>query len=302
MNTIKLQNAEIQLQSRGLTLYAVLETRKQLINGYHPIKLRITYNRKYRDYGTKQKSNTKEWEKITAAKPRGIAADKKIQILAMLQRAYDIIKEIENFTFNAFNDAYLNKKNNDKYNVYNLYDDKIKWLYADDKINTANTYIYSMKALKRYSKKNVLKLDDITLPFLKGFAKMLHNPTTIGIYFRALRHILNTNRANISFYPFGKGDKLYEIPKGDNVKKALSIKEISKIYNYEPLPREKYYIDMWLFSYFANGMNMIDICKLKYSDIKGGSLEFTRTKTKDTARKTNVIEVILIDELKACLY
>ena len=299
MDNIILQDAEIKLQSKGLTMYAVLEKRKDLKGGYHPVKLRITYNRSYRDYGTRQKATLKEWEKITAAKPKGTAADKKIQVLAVLQRAYDILLEIDPFTFQDFKDVYLDKKNNDKYNIYNWYDDKINELKENNQLGTAETYKYSMRALKEISKKReVLKFDDITVNFLKKFEAAINSPTTTGIYLRPLRHIFNRANKIVSHYPFEKG--AYKIPTPRNNKKALTKDEIKSIYLYEP-PQgspEKFYRDIWLFSYFANGMNMKDICQLKYSNIKGDYIEFRRAKTINSNKNTRPILIDLTSDLK----
>jgi len=295
---ISIEANDINLSGKGITLFARLEMRRKDKNDNYPIKIRIIYKASYRDYSTKQKATLKEWDKITAAKPKGTAADKKIQILAVLQRAYDVLLEIEPFTFQDFKDVYLDKKNNDKYNIYNWYDDKIKELKENNQLGTAETYKYSMKALKDISGKGVLKFDDITLKFLKKFEATINSPTTTGIYLRPLRHIFNRANKIISYYPFEKG--AYKIPTPRNNKKALTKEEVKSIYLYEP-PQdspEKFYKDIWLFSYFANGMNMKDICQLKYSNIKGDYIEFRRAKTINSNKNTRPILIDLTSDLQ----
>ncbi|WP_287682057.1 phage integrase SAM-like domain-containing protein [Bacteroides cellulosilyticus] len=60
------------------------------------------------------------------------------------------------------------------------------------------------------------------------------NNTTIGMYFRNLRIIINEARkAGVikeAQYPFGKGK--YEIPVGQSVKKALSTEQLKVIFSY----------------------------------------------------------------------
>jgi hypothetical protein len=65
-------------------------------------------------------------------------------------------------------------------------------------------------------------------------------------------------------YPFGK--RKYRIPSSKNIKKALELDDIQKIYFYESEPEllgEQQARDYWLFSYFGNGMNPKDIANLK---------------------------------------
>ncbi len=77
--------------------------------------------------------------------------------------------------------------------------------------------------------------------------------TTVGIYLRALRMIINIAIDNTAFrkedYPFGK--RRYVIPTGKNIKKALPIDQIKKIFDYPTspgLPRaSERFLDIYLF-------------------------------------------------------
>jgi len=300
---ISIEKDNIKLAEKRITIFARLDKRRPNKTGTYPIRIRINHKRVTRDYKTGQKANIEEWEKITGERPRGLAADKKIQIISLLQRAYNIITEIEPFSFTDFNEVYLNKQGNDKNNVYYWYEDKIKELKANGQIGTASTYIYSKKALKDFSEKEILTFDKITLQFLKNFEQWFYDndssPTTVGIYMRPLRHIFNRaadHRSNfIKDYPFKK----YKIPTPKNIKKALTKEEVKSIYLYQSIERspEAFYKDIWLFSYFANGINMKDICKLKYSNIKGNNIEFRRAKTMRTNKNTKPITIVLTDDL-----
>jgi site-specific recombinase XerD len=71
-------------------------------------------------------------------------------------------------------------------------------------------------------------------------------------------------------YPFGqKTKKKYEIPIDRNIKKALSADNIRKIKQVNDLREEAEFArDIWLFSFYCGGMNMTDICHLKYENIQ----------------------------------
>ena len=120
--------------------------------------------------------------------------------------------------------------------------------------------------------------------------------TTVGIYLRHLRAVVNDAiEAGImprNTYPFGPNG--YVIPAGSNPKKALPKTDIDKIKAYEPLPgtMEQRSHDLWLFTYYCNGINLTDICHLTWSqvDLKAGKLTFVRQKTSRT-RKNNQTQI-----------
>jgi hypothetical protein len=107
--------------------------------------------------------------------------------------------------------------------------------------------------------------------------------TTVGIYLRHTRVVVNeaitTGLMQQPEYPFGPGK--YIIPAGENVKKALSKKEVEKIKAYQPIPgtMEQRSHDLWLLSYYCNGINITDICNLTWGKIKESKITFVRQKT-----------------------
>ena len=87
-------------------------------------------------------------------------------------------------------------------------------------------------------------------------------------------------------YPFGK--RKYVIPASKNVKKALTLEEVGRIYNYETLDYspEDQARDFWIFSYLCSGINFKDIALLKRNNIDGKMLRFIRAKTKRTTQSS----------------
>ena len=99
-------------------------------------------------------------------------------------------------------------------------------------------------------------------------------------------------------YPFGKGK--YVPPSSKKRKKALPMEVIEKIYNYKSnSPEEARAKDMWLFAYFANGLNVKDIAFLKYQNIKNGILSFIRAKTEHSTKDDiKTIEVFVTEDIE----
>lgn len=172
----------------------------------------------------------------------------------------------------------------------------------DERIGNANSYLSSMNSLKKFHKKETLYFTDITPEFLLKYQKYMledgNSLTTVGIYLRPVRALFNQaikeNLITKDYYPFGRG--LYSIPAGRNTKKALRAGELSKIYNYDSIQGTTEYraLKIWIFSYLCNGMNINDIAKLKYHNIKQGKISFYRAKTINTSvQDLKRIEVIV---------
>jgi integrase len=114
----------------------------------------------------------------------------------------------------------------------------------------------------------------------KGIRLAIGNSkTTISMYLRTVRAAFNKVGIKDDSYPFGRGK--YELPISRNIKKALTIQDISKIFKYDALEgstRAKCR-DYWLLSYLCNGANIKDLALLKYKDINDESITFIRSKT-----------------------
>jgi len=112
--------------------------------------------------------------------------------------------------------------------------------------------------------------------------------TTVGIYMRNIRTIVNiaieNGQLNHEAYPFGK--RKYIIPASRNIKKALKLDEIEKIFNYIPVHKaEERARDLWMFSYLCNGINVKDIAMLKQKNIENDKIIYHRAKTINTRKQ-----------------
>jgi integrase len=190
--------------------------------------------------------------------------------------------------------------------VYGLYDSVIHKRNESGNIGTALNYQCSRNSLKRYKSK--LQFSDITVDFLNNYEKWLldhgKSISTVGIYLRPLRAIINIAIDERFFsreeYPFGK--RRYQIPASRNIKKALTQQEVGKIYNFSTPSNTwaEWAKDMWMFSYFSNGINMKDIALLKHSNIDGEFIRFIRAKSQNTSKANlKTISIFFTDELRA---
>ena len=281
-----------------------LDARRMKADNTYPLKLRVTYRRERKYYKIGMDLSLDNWEKLNAPKPRGDLKDMKIKTTLILEKADKVIGEMEEFSFYKFEKEFF-KIPKAVQNVKTAFEERVDELESEGRISTASSYRTAMNSLLEF--KNSLKFWDITPEFLQDYENWLlkrgNSLTTVGIYVRSLRTLINTaiedGNLKREFYPFGK--RKYQIPNGYNIKKALEMDDIAKIYNYKAIEgsQEHKAKDFWLFRYLANGMNMKDICRLKYENIQEGRIIFLRAKTERT-KKSNLkpIVVILTDELQ----
>ena len=180
----------------------------------------------------------------------------------------------------------------------------IRKLEAQERIGIVNCYMCSLMSLLDYRPN--LYFSEITELELYRYEKWMESKgnsiTTISLYIRCLRHIFNVAIAkkliDRDIYPFGP--EKYVIPTGRNIKKAIGIDDIQRIYDYHsPDANKMMYRDFWIFIYLSNGMNVKDLAMLKYDNIDGQFIRFYRAKTVNMSRANpQLISVYCSEEIK----
>ena len=291
------------MKNNEVTTAIVLETRTQKKDGTYPVKLRITYNRKQKYYATGHAFSEKDFERVRGDKPRKELKDAMLFLNSFEENAIDKINELSEFSFEAF-EKIFRATNKLKNNVNSSFESAIKKLNSEERLGTAAVYTSTLKSLKAFSPKNNLAFSDITVDFLKNYEKWMiskeKSKTTIGMYLRNLRTLfneaINDGEIRKEHYPFHK--RGYQIPTGRNIKKALSLEDISKIFDYAIVGNstEAFSKDLWIFSYLSNGMNLKDIALLRYRDLQKDKLIFIRAKTERTKRGNDKPIVVLLND------
>jgi site-specific recombinase XerD len=285
-----------------------LDTRRQKKqNKLYPVKLRVFCSqiKKAKLYSTKfEFENEKIFNSVwKTEKPRKIHEDLRLEMQAVINAANDAAREIENFSFEAFERILrLDVKEKD---VFYYYDQQVFLYKRNQQISTANNYKLSAKSLKAFCRKNVLRFTEITPQWLKDYESFMlaegKSSTTIGIYLRPLRAIFNTaieeKTITSNVYPFGR--RKYTIPAPKATKKALTKDQLKALFEATPqTPEQEKAKAFWFFSYSCNGLNFADIARLKYKNLSAETLSFQRQKTKNTNRTQAPINVFITDFAK----
>lgn len=285
----------------------ILDTRRIKKDGTFPIKLRINFDRKQQYYPTPYNLKAEEFKKVMFGKRLTfLEKQQKEKIATFENKAIDVIEDLQVFTWKAFEKRYLLNRGA-KDTINQAFADYAAELRQAGRIGTAVSYECAQKSLNNFCAG--ASFADVTPDFLMSYEKwMLKNGnsiTTVGIYLRSLRTIFNNaideGLLTKEFYPFGK--KRYEIPTSNNIKKALSLNDISLIYHYEAEPgtSEAMAKDLWIFMYLCNGINMKDVCLLKYKNITNGKVSFVRAKTARTKRKVEPIEIMTTPDIESII-
>ncbi len=288
-----------------VSITTVLEERTPKKDGTYPVKLRITHRRNQRYFNTGISVSIDDFEKMMTGKPRGDLKESQLFVNAYEQRAVAVIDTLRDFSFDEFKKIFSGDKEKSK-SLSFLFEQYISDLKKEGRIGTANSYTSASNSIQIFSGKKNLLVTDVNPDFLKRYEKKMigdgSSSTTVGIYLRSLRTIMNVAKSKGIIkeleYPFGRYK--YVIPSGKNIKKAISKIDIQSIFDYTTeSSMEERAKDFWILSYMCNGINMKDIALLKNKNIKAGMVHFIRAKTENTSR-TNLkpISVYMTADIK----
>ena len=282
----------------------VLDLRRPKNNGLFPVKIRVTLNRVQKYYSIGLDLNISDYDRIQNGSVRKELRIYKNKIADWENRAKEIIHQMDTFSFEEFKSRLYDNRSVKVTDVYALFDQKIDALKSQEKISTSSIYHDAKNSLKRFKSK--LNLMEVTSDFLKNYESHMisegKSVTTISIYIRSLRSIYNqaidANMVDRKYYPFGKNKYQPKAPR--NIKKALTIEQIKSIIDYkvDEGTNQQLAKDMWLLSYYCNGMNIKDIINLRFSNIENDTLYFERIKTASTNQNPKPIVVSLIPQAK----
>lgn len=278
-----------------------LHTRREKLSGKFPVKIKISYKRQKKLYSIGIDLTTEEYDNLH----KSLKLKKEFKTTNYyLNKAETIINSLrDNFSFLKFEKLFFNKDvdiTNKDVNIYAALLGYHDQLLNEGRIRSAKPFEFCSNWLLKYSKRKNLSFSEITPEFLRGFDKYMRaaelSPSTISIYIRSIRTIYNQaiSRKVVSKddYPFGRG--LYSPPAARNIKKALPIDDIEKIFNYQPLNKQEMWAkEMWMFSYLCNGINFKDIALLKFKNLKDDEIIIQRGKTINT-KKDGVLDVKII--------
>jgi integrase/recombinase XerD len=271
----------------------VLLRNKPNKEGLYPVVLKIIKDRQVKVITLGISCLLKDWDAANSQFKKSeknynqrnrVLLKKREEALKIIDSFY--LDEID-FTLNQFEEKFRGRKSS-KITISEFWLEKIDDFNTAGRTSNAKVYKGVYNSFFKFSKNKSLVFREITPSFLDKYETFLRGNNNsnggIGIKMRTIRALYNYAIKNGivdgKYYPF----KLYKISKfkAKGIKKALKredmrLMETIDTTKYPHLIDTKNYL---VFSYYMGGMNFIDIMKLKWSNIEGEVIHYTRSKTK----------------------
>ncbi|MDU1906223.1 MAG: site-specific integrase [Dysgonomonas sp.] len=283
----------------SVTITIICRKDKKNQQNQAPLYLRLMHNKQRKLIYLKEKINVDFWDfEANQIKPE--YPNKEYLEIAVNGKKQEIEKKVltlklsnKEFTLDDIIEPITSKKKTIP-TVKKQFEAYIQELFEQDRIKNAKYYRCCLNCLMAFTNEKDLEFTQIDTSFLTDYSnwmkkKKLHK-NTIGNRLRGLKAIYNQAIAhkyiNKDYYPFDdfKVNKF----RVETSKRAITKTEIQKIIKLDltkisTYRNHKYYDfarDIFLFSYFSCGINIVDISYLKYENIiDGNRLCFYRRKT-----------------------
>ena len=267
-------------------------------DGTHPIVIELTNNGKVHRITTGYKSIDKFFNDkkglFKKTVDNHLVKNENLQDALLLTGRIvdDFRRQRKPFSIDVFKSKF--KRKNSAVGVYDFFDEIKEELRLIGKLKNADVYYEAKRALLKYKPNINLSFQEIDYSFLKGYEKYLLGvrklkPSSASVYIRTLRAVyreaMRRSHVDISSYPF-RGELNpagYSLASLKYVAqpRALSTEDMEKIknFNHEENPKLSRTIDLFVFSYYAFGINLKDLSHLKRKNIYDKELRYKRSKT-----------------------
>ena len=285
----------------------LLYTSKTLSNGEHPIMIRFTHKgkRKYVSLGISCSAN--QWNKKDKSPTRKHPLYKEIQILISekvneyRREVYSMEAAKELTDLKSLSMQISSPKS--RIILSDYIDELVQELKSNQKIETANIYRSTKNAWTKFLQKDSWDFDDLDLQVIKNFETHCESkgkmPNTIFLYLRTLKTIINTairNHIILDGYDPFKGFNMAKYRNIKTRKRAISREEMTMIekLKIDKNTRKYHSRNYFIFSYYAAGINFVDLAQLEWDNVEGSDLVYTRRKTSELLRVPLMKEALKI--------
>ena len=290
------------------TFNIVLDKRKKLKGGKYNLAVRMVNGNDVM-YINIQKMTENQYDKVFNNKVKDEESRKFLDTCnSYIAKCEGIFSDLKPFNKETFRKRFWET---DKDKPKSLFLTELFDYYIENKESIKPTTIDSLRYTRnRFENfKEGATVGDVTVSFLRKFEKSEidkdNSRATIDHHMRNLRSILNYFLHYVKVipkeyeYPFGPGGFTVSgyFP-STQVLKELEIQSVIDLNEFKS-EDHRFARDIWVLLYRFNGANFADLLRMKWSQINGDYIFFTRKKTEDT-RKNNrkPITVPLTDKLK----
>ncbi|RYU94738.1 site-specific integrase [Emticicia agri] len=274
------------------SIKVILYTSKTLSNGEHPIVIQLIKDRKIKKISIGHSCKAEQWDFKANLPKKKHPQYRELEILIEKKKneAKALLLTLEteknDFSFIEYEKKYHNK--NKRITVFTFLDKIVEDLIKANRVGNSDVYKDLKRKLSRHTNGKDLTFSEIDQLFLnkleQDFRERKMSEVSMSTYFRTLRATYNKaiseGYAKRTDYPF----EIFKIAKFNTKtqKRAISQDDIEKIINFSAEIGSKLYDSksIFIFSYYAWGINFNDIAKLEWKNFHEGTLNYIRSKTK----------------------
>lgn len=301
-----LNNVQIIAKKEGKNMITsvrlMLNKGRRLNNGTYPLVFQVIHSRRkkllYTGFRLKEEVFNEAEEKIVDGTDATLTATDITKMNRELRKMKNMIhtrirqleRTTEPFTVEDVLAQFTRANVRQQFYILRYIDTQIERKKKLKKEGTAAAYKSTRSSLAKFLDGSDIRMPEIDLRFIRRYEDFLYNngvaENTVSYYLRNLRTLYNQAVVD-GYHPHGE----YPFVKAQTrpaktVKRALSREDLQALANLklEDAPELKFARDLYLFSFYAQGMAFVDIVLLKKSDIYNGVLTYSRHKSKQFIR------------------
>lgn len=301
-----LNNVQIIAKKEGKNMTTsvrlMLNKGRRLNNGTYPLVFQVIHSRRkkllYTGFRLKEEVFNEAEEKIVDGTDATLTATDITKMNRELRKMKNMIhtrirqleRTTEPFTVEDVLAQFTRANVRQQFYILRYIDTQIERKKKLKKEGTAAAYKSTRSSLAKFLDGSDIRMLEIDLRFIRRYEDFLYNngvaENTVSYYLRNLRALYNQAVVD-GYHPHGE----YPFVKAQTrpaktVKRALSREDLQALANLklEDAPELKFARDLYLFSFYAQGMAFVDIVLLKKSDIYNGVLTYSRHKSKQFIR------------------
>jgi len=265
------------------------------------LALRITRNRVSRTISTSYVLSSDEWDenRQTVNRLKQCSYTRKTEVekinenlqkdLLLIRKSAEILEARRgDYSSQDLADSFRKQRQGQLFCEY--IDRKVQNLNDAKRFGTAHTYRYAAVSLRKFLGGKDICIDKVTAGLMKNYEQYLQtehkSKNTISCYMRSLRAAYNQALNENVFIPEEtKSNPFSGVFTGNakTLKRAISAKDILLLTTLSlnpSIPQSlSFSRDLFLFSFYTQGMSFSDMANLKTENIKDGFIRYNRKKT-----------------------
>ena len=263
-----------------ITTKIVLDTRSKKNDGTHPVKLYVSHDREsvrvgLGYYASPERWDDKEW--FTKKEPNYRIKNTRLRsILSSVEESILKVDKVDNKAIKAIIDKEVKGKESSPGKFIDYMDE---FMATKSNKGTVSVYVTTRGKVAEFDEKATFETIDSA--WLRRFESWMVNSglgtNYISIQLRNIRAVFNygIDCGYTTLYPF----RNFKIKTKQTAKRSLTVEQLRTLRDYEVEPYQEKYRDIFMLMFYLIGINSVDLCNLKESNIVNGRIEYYRAKT-----------------------